>query len=388
MIAKITAWRVGSGGQLSATGSIAGRPLITAACDTRPEAGGDTGCPFGSPELQTANITVTGSAQIDLADAEVHRTVLLLDGSDDETAEGTVTRTTFTSSSIDAEPAALTWSGNTFDLTAMFARGGDSLEFVDNRITNASQVRIDDVDKPVLRGNRASNSVEAILVQHADDLSAVAPTNSATGSSEDMRRLRFDLSAVPSGKSMTVPAATVAIYGFASLDVQGALDVLPGAVIDVSGELDVEGGGGSLQASGATFRTLGDGDAAAIEAERGGSITITGSSIEGIVRGVCDPPGPGSVSVTGSTFSGAARFERCNTQSVGGGAKAVGTGNSGVLYTSHHFITCFYINPPPPPPAPVPPPYPRRVWDVATGMRDDPACIDGYREIVNTAPTY
>ena len=91
--------------------------------------------------------------------------------------------------------------------------------------------------------------------------------------------------------------------------------------------------------------------------------------------------------MTGSIFSGAAIFERCNTESPGGGAKAPGTGNSGVLYNSFHNNACVWRLPEPPPPG-VPVVYNRKVWDVFHGLPDDPPCTPAYQEVKDVSPHY
>ena len=279
VIVKITGWTVESGGKLTMTGDEDDQPLITRACDA--DAGGDTGCPLASPDGR-GTLTIRGGSTVSLVKARWNTVDASLGTAAPEevATDGSVTDSTFTDVSVTAHPASLTWVRNDLDNTQWSARNGDSVVLQENSLVNGSTVRIDGVGAPELDKNRATGIAHPVIVTDADDLSKVAPTNRATGTTDDMRRLRFDSSTVKAGTSMTVPAADMAIYGFQSLDVDGQLSVVPGAVVDISGDLDVERGG-QLTATAAEFRSLEAAFAEMLEAEPGGSINITASRIEG-----------------------------------------------------------------------------------------------------------
>ena len=142
-IAKIGGWQVDSGGRLTVTGSATDRPMITAACDTRPAAGGNTGCAYADPDSQLAALIISGDAAVAIADADLHRIDATI-GTSSVPATGSVQRSVVTSSRIKEAPASLSWSDDGFVSTTVETLGGRP------RLVGSSFAGI---DRPVQVGN-------------------------------------------------------------------------------------------------------------------------------------------------------------------------------------------------------------------------------------------
>ena len=412
VIVKISGWTIKAGGALTMTGTASAPPLLTSWCDTSADAGGDTQCGSGgNTAAHHGQLTIEGNATVTATDAAVRR-IDVTGGTnapnpDDAIAvEGSVASSEITDSSLTFLPASLTWTDNDFTRSPMRHTLGDELEFTGNNLfeessltTNsvddvefarnglygASSLSISTVEQPHLADNHALASPNPISVSQAEDLSGIEPNNDALGATEAERTILLADSKYKTGTSAVIPNASKAIYHLQRVDIHGQLTVQAGALIDISGELEIESGG-SLLASGAAFRSYGAGSAEVIEGGGGSTMIISGGSIEGSVRGECEVPGIALMSVTGVAFSGTGRFERCNTQSPAGGAKASATGNSGVTYRSFHVNTC--VGNPVPPPGVTPAPYPRKIWDVDFGMPDDPVCLPTHHEDINSLMGY
>ena len=395
---KIANLRVATDGQLTATGTTTNPVIATRMCDQTTL--GDTVVCWTDPATQ-ANLTFANDATINWNTLDGHD-LNITAGNTFEPALGTITNTTLDTSTIYEKPASLDWTDNTFTASTWRADLGDG-KLSDNTFTD-SEVAAYGCDSMAMTGNNFTRSpvtlqsctsmnvadnewtdtTAPLTVESGGDLSGLGPDNRTIGGSLDERRLLLSSTPVAAGASMTLGIDVV--YVLASTKIFGSMSVPPSAVVDLDSDLELEAGG-ALTATDATFRSKDAAVGYKLEADAGSRLTVVGGSIEGWVQGSCDVPylGGASISVTGVVFSGTAVFQNCNTDATGG-PKAIGTGNTGVLYNSSHRNTCVWALPEPVPP---PEPYTRRVWDVYVGIPDDPPCLTpGYVEFANPSPGY
>jgi ATP phosphoribosyltransferase len=134
--------------------------------------------------------------------------------------------------------------------------------------------------------------------------------NTATGATDAQRRLSFLDSRVAAGQTMTLVAKGM-LNAFTHVQVHGTLSAPQESIVELGSDLEIASGG-HLSGDGATTRGI-DGATARLLVKPGGTLTLTGGSVHGNVRGECGllfNSGAATISITGTSFSGTARIEQ------------------------------------------------------------------------------